>query len=189
MFIEQFADSHVECFFQAQGCEVGREDVVVDLLEPNAFCAAHGYYQLAGENQLIDNHVQINHLASLTNSAMFYKGTIANKSHAVFNGKIFVAPNTQKIATEQANHNLLLSDQAQVDTKPEFEIYADDVKCAHGATVGQMDAEALFYLQSRGIPKAQAYEMLIKGFATQTLERISHLNVRERFKKSLEKTV
>jgi Fe-S cluster assembly protein SufD len=104
---------------------------------------------------------------------MLYKGILDKKSHGVFNGKIFVHTGAEKTRSQQANHTMLLCKDAVIDTKPEFEIYADDVKCAHGATVGQVDAEALFYLRSRGVDAHTAMKMLTYAFAENVMARIT----------------
>jgi Fe-S cluster assembly protein SufD len=144
------------------------------LNERGAECSINGFYVLNHDGQHIDNHIQIDHIAPHGNSKMMYKGILDKKSHGVFNGKIFVHPGAQKTQSNQANHNLLLSSSAEMDTKPEFEIYADDVKCAHGDTVGQLDTESLFYLRSRGIDKDAALKLLTRAFADDVMSRITH---------------
>ena len=109
---------------------------------------------------------------------MLYKGLLDKKSRATFNGKVYVHPRAQHIRAQQANHNLLLSSAAEVNSKPELEIYANDVKCTHGATVGQLDSEALFYLQSRGIEKEQAMVLLTHAFATEVFNKIEHSEIK-----------
>jgi Fe-S cluster assembly protein SufD len=134
-------------------------------------CTLNGLYLVAG-GQHVDNHTAIDHAMPNCQSHELYKGILDGRARAVFNGKIFVRKDAQKTDAKQSNRNLILSDEALVDTKPQLEIFADDVKCTHGATVGQLDEEALFYLQSRGIPMLQARNLLTYGFARDIIERI-----------------
>ncbi len=171
--VQQSKDSAVEIFHLAVGAKFAREDVFVNLNEPGAHADVNGLYFLNHDAQHIDHHIQIDHKAPHGSSNMLYKGILDQQSHGVFNGKIFAHPGAAKTRSEQANHNLLMSKAAVIDTKPEFEIYADDVKCAHGATVGQVDAEALFYLRSRGVDAHTALKMLTFAFAENVLARIT----------------
>lgn len=132
----------------------------------------HGLY-VAGGTQLIDNHTAVYHAKPHCNSNELYKGIIGGKAHGVFNGKIFVEKDAQKTNAYQSNKNILLSNDAVVNAKPQLEIFADDVKCTHGATTGQMDDEALFYLRSRGINEADAKALLNLAFANDILANIS----------------
>ena len=136
-----------------------RNDIEVELKEAGAACSLNGLYLLDGDQHL-DNHTLIDHQAPHCVSRELYKGVLGGHSTGVYNGMVKVQQIAQKTDSEQANHNLLLSDSADINTKPELEIYADDVKCAHGTTVGQLDAEALMYMRMRGIPKAEAIHML-----------------------------
>ena len=144
----------------------------------------NGFY-MAGENQHVDNHTRINHLKPHTESLEDYRGVIDAGGRCVFNGKVVVSPNAQKISADQSNNNLLLSTQAEIDTKPELEIYADDVKCSHGATVGQLDKNALFYLRSRGLSTAVATTLLTFAFAESVFSRLSLDAVRKRLEKAV----
>jgi Fe-S cluster assembly protein SufD len=173
-FIHQKQDARVTMCSLEIGARLARDDVYVNLNERGAECSINGFYVLNHDGQHIDNHIQIDHIAPHGNSKMMYKGILDKKSHGVFNGKIFVHPGAQKTQSNQANHNLLLSSSAEMDTKPEFEIYADDVKCAHGDTVGQLDTESLFYLRSRGIDKDAALKLLTRAFADDVMSRITH---------------
>jgi len=132
----------------------------------------HGLY-LADGSQLIDNHTAVYHTKPHSNSNQLYKGIIGGKAHGVFNGKIFVEKDAQKTNAYQSNKNILLSNDAVINAKPQLEIFADDVKCTHGATTGQMDEEALFYLRSRGINEAPAKALLNLAFANDILNNIS----------------
>ena len=134
-------------------------------------CTLNGVY-LGNDNQLIDNHTAIDHALPHCNSHEIYKGILDGHSRGVFNGKIFVREDAQKTDAKQTNQTLLLSPTAQIDTKPQLEIFADDVKCTHGATIGQLSDDALFYLRARGIPKDQALALLTYAFASDIVSRI-----------------
>lgn len=175
--IKQLSDSHFTYYVITQGSKLARENITAHLQERNATCILRGFNNTLHNSQEHSVNVQANHLHSFTTSEMHYKGIADKKSRAIFSGKIYVEKNVQKISAEQANHNLLLSNEAEVSTKPEFEIYADDVKCKHGATVGQINDEALFYLRSRGIKKENAIELLKQAFATSIIERIGNQEI------------
>ncbi len=138
----------------------------------------HGLY-IADNSQLIDNHTAVYHSKPHSNSNELYKGIIGGNAHAVFNGKIFVEKDAQKTNAYQSNKNILLSNDAVVNAKPQLEIFADDVKCTHGATTGQMDDESLFYLRSRGINENDAKALLNLAFANDVLNNISVFPFRE----------
>lgn len=148
-----------------------RNDLHGRLNAPEAETMFNGLY-LADGRQHIDNHTRIDHLAPNTRSDELYRGIISGHGHAVFNGKVVVAKHAIKTDAAQANDNLLLSRQGEIDTKPELEIYADDVKCSHGATIGQLDEQSLFYLRSRGLGLEQARDLLVGAFALTVLNRI-----------------
>lgn len=136
-------------------------------------CESHFYgLYLTDGDTLVDNHTTVDHKKPNSYSNELYKGLMDGKSKGVFNGKIFVRPHAQKTNAFQSNRNILLSDEATINTKPQLEIWADDVKCSHGCTTGQLDTEALFYLQSRGIPKTTAKAMLLYAFAGEVLDKI-----------------
>jgi len=138
-------------------------------------CESHfyGLYLLQGST-LADNHTAVDHLMPNSYSNELYKGVMDGNAKGVFNGKIFVRPHAQKTNAFQSNRNILLTDTATVNTKPQLEIWADDVKCSHGCTSGQLDEEALFYLRSRGISLNEAKAMLLYAFAVETLEPIKN---------------
>jgi Fe-S cluster assembly protein SufD len=138
-------------------------------------CESHFYgLYLLNENTLADNHTVVDHLKPNSYSNELYKGVMDGTSKGVFNGKIFVRPHAQKTNAFQSNRNILLTDTATINTKPQLEIWADDVKCSHGCTSGQLDEEALFYLRSRGISLNEAKAMLLYAFAVDTLEQIKN---------------
>jgi Fe-S cluster assembly protein SufD len=142
-------------------------------------CTLNGLYRGAGR-QMIDNHTFIDHALPHCTSHELYKGVLDGQARGVFNGKIFVRQDAQKTDAKQTNQTLLLSDDATINTKPQLEIYADDVKCTHGATVGQLDAEQTFYLRTRGIGADEARALLTFAFANDIIERIKVASVRER---------
>lgn len=151
--------------------ELIRNNLNVDLNAENSEAFLYGLYFLK-DKQHTDNHTLVNHAKPNCYSNELYKGVLTDKSRGVFNGKIFVKPDAQKTNAFQSNKNILLSPDAIMDTKPQLEIYADDVKCSHGATVGKMDEEPLFYLRSRGISENAAKALLVNAFANDILEHI-----------------
>jgi Fe-S cluster assembly protein SufD len=148
-----------------------RNNLTADLDGENIECHFYGFY-VAKENRHADNHTYINHNKPNCFSNEIYKGILDDEAKAVFSGKILVAKDAQKTNAYQSNKTILLSDTARIDTKPQLEIYADDVKCTHGATVGQLDSEMLFYIVSRGIPEDTARTLLIKAFAADVIEGV-----------------
>ena len=137
----------------------------------------YGLYFQQGKSH-IDNHTIVNNVKPNCLSNELYKGVLSDQSSGVFNGKIFVQPQAQKTNAYQSNKNILLSGDASVNTKPQLEIFADDVKCSHGCTVGQLDEEGLFYLRSRGIPEDAAKSLLVHAFAIDILEKIKPVAIR-----------
>ncbi|AXQ29017.1 Fe-S cluster assembly protein SufD [Solimonas sp. K1W22B-7] len=166
------------------GGRLSRHDLNVDLAEPGASIHMHGLYAPAG-NGHVDNHTRIEHRAPHCSSREQYRGIARDKARGVFNGMIRVHKDAQKTDSEQRIANLILSPGAEINAKPELEIYADDVKCAHGATFGQLDDEALFYLRSRGLPEATARALLTWTFAHEILQHIRLDDVRSRITKRL----
>lgn len=180
LFVEQQQDSQLTLANFTFGGEIARDDVEISLQASGATCKTAGFYHLQQANQYVDNHLDIKHQAPHTYSEMLYKGIVDSSARAVFNGRLYVQQAAQKIIAYQANHNLLLSKQAEVYSKPELEIYADDVKCKHGASIGQIDEDALFYLRSRGIEKSTALQIILQGFADEVFQRIYHKAIRAR---------
>jgi Fe-S cluster assembly protein SufD len=150
------------------GGSLVRNDVEIDIVEPGATAKLLGLY-LAGGKQHIDNHTRVDHRVGPAVSKEEFRGILNGRARCVFNGKAIVHKGADGTDAEQSNHNLLLSESAEIDTKPELEIYADDVKCAHGATVGQLDKSALFYLRSRGLDHEEATQLLTRAFAGRIL--------------------
>ncbi len=141
-------------------------------------CLINGLFLGAGQ-QHMDNYMEVEHRAPHCGSRQFYNGILDQRARGVFHGRIIVHKGAQKTDAKQTNRNLLLSDDAQIDTKPQLEIYADDVKCTHGATIGQIDEEALFYLRARGIPEQEARGLLLFAFAHECLDRMKSPAVRD----------
>ncbi len=167
--VRQERDSEYRAHTLSLGDGWVRNDLVVGLDAPGATCILRGLY-LTGKGQHVDNHTTIHHRAAHCTSRELYKGVLSGKSRGVFNGRIVVHRDAQKSDSDQGNHNLLLSDTARVDTKPQLEIFADDVKAAHGTTVGQLDEDAVFYMRSRGIPVGTAVRILAGAFAREILD-------------------
>jgi Fe-S cluster assembly protein SufD len=143
-----------------------------------AECSVDGLYMIDG-NQHTDTHSIIDHRQPRCRSQQLYKGILDGKSRAVFNGKVFVRHGAQQTDARQTNKNLLLSKEARVDTKPQLEIFADDVKCTHGAAIGQLEEDEVFYLESRGIRPELARNLLTYGFAEEVIEKIKIASVRQ----------
>ncbi len=177
--VDQARSSSVTTHTIQLGGILTREEVQVVLGGEGAESLLHGLYVLTGR-QHVDNHTTIDHAKAHCSSREVYKGVLEGKSQGVFNGKIIVHPDAQKTDSKQSNKNLLLSEDAIINTKPQLEIFADDVKCTHGATVGQIDVEAVFYLRSRGIGMAEAKKLLTYAFANDVMERIKFQPLRER---------
>lgn len=160
------------------GGKLSRHDVRVDLAEAGAQATVRGLFCIGGQGH-VDNYTRIDHNAVHGTSREFYRGLAAERGRGIFRGAVVVHPGAQKTDSEQRIASLLLSSQAEINAKPELEIYADDVKCAHGASFGQLDPAALFYLQSRGLPLAQARALLTLAFALEPLRQIPNLGFRE----------
>lgn len=168
---EQNSQFNINTF--SLGGELIRNDLNIYVNGKNCQTNLNGIY-IAGNTQHIDNHTLVDHLMPHCQSNETYKGVMSGKSTGVFNGKIYVRPDAQKINAYQNNANILLSDEASINTKPELEIYADDVKCSHGSTTGQLDEEALFYLRSRGIGEEQAKKIMVHAFIAEVTENIKN---------------
>jgi Fe-S cluster assembly protein SufD len=160
------------------GAKLSRHDLAVTMHHEGAECWVDGLYLVTGD-QHADTHSVIDHRQPHCTSHQLYKGILDGKSRAVFNGKVFVRHNAQKTDAMQTNKNLLLSNDARVDTKPQLEILADDVKCAHGAAVGQIDEDELFYLETRGIHPELGRNLLTYGFAEEVIAKIKLESIRK----------
>ena len=170
--VDQQRDSHYRSFSMAMGGALARHNLHVRLNDESIETLMYGLYLTRGE-QVVDNHTAIFHDQPNCRSWEVYKGVLDGRSRAVFNGKVFVRPEAQKTDAKQTNRNLLLSDLAKVNTKPQLEIFADDVKCTHGATVGRLDDVALFYARSRGVPQEAAERLLTYAFAAEVIEEVA----------------
>jgi Fe-S cluster assembly protein SufD len=187
----QKRNSHLLTHSISLGASIARNNVIPVLDAEGCECVMNGLY-LGRDTQLVDHHTAIHHAKPNCNSHEFYHGILDGKSQGVFNGKIFVRPDAQKTDAKQTNRNLLLSDEATIHTKPQLEIFADDVKCTHGATVGQLEDQHIFYLRARGIGLEMARRMLVHAFASDIVNRITMEEVRaelddlffERFERS-----
>jgi Fe-S cluster assembly protein SufD len=155
-----------------------RNNLNIEVKGQNCCTNLNGAYILKG-SQHVDNHTTVDHIAANCESHELYKGVVNDKSTAVFNGKVFVRKDAQKINAFQSNANVLLSDDSTVNSKPELEIYADDVKCSHGSTTGQLDEEAVFYLRARGLSEMSARKLMISAFINDVIEKVENEEVKE----------
>jgi Fe-S cluster assembly protein SufD len=160
------------------GGHVARHDLCAALKGTHAEAHFYGLTYLRG-NAHTDHHTVVDHIAPKTQSNELYKGVYDGQSAGVFNGKIYVRPDAQQTNAFQSNRTILLTPEASINTKPQLEIWADDVKCSHGATIGQLDEDALFYLRARGIPKAQAKALLLQAFAGEVLDYVGNDSLKE----------
>ena len=174
----QQAGSQLQMTSLSTGGDLVRNDVAAALEGEGANHGMAGLYLVRGREQ-VDNHTLIDHLAPHTSSVENYKGILDGQGRGIFTGRIVVHPDAQQTDARQTNRNLMLSDKALVHTDPQLEIFADDVKCSHGSTVGQVDDEALFYFRSRGIGLAEARRLLVHGFTAEVLQQIGHPLLRE----------
>lgn len=170
--VRQARDSRFESHNVYLSGQLVRNDIHTQLAESGSTALLNGLY-VAGARQHIDNHTIIAHQAPHTSSEEVYHGVLTGAGRAVFNGRVIVAPGAQKTDARQSNRNLLLAANAEIDTKPELQIYANDVKCSHGTTVGQLDLNALFYLRSRGLDEVTARALLTLAFAEEVLARMA----------------
>jgi len=181
--VHQHRDSYYHSHSAAFGSALSRRDIHVELNGEGGECLLNGLYLVAG-TQHVDHHTRIDHTRPNCRSRESYKGVIGGRARAVFNGKVVVHKGADGTDSAQSNANLLLSDKAEIDTKPDLEIHADDVKCAHGATVGQLDMNQLFYLRSRGLSETEARNVLMFAFADEVLAAIKVPEVRAYLEKA-----
>lgn len=179
------AEAHLDWTVAAVGARLSKTFAELDLVGVGATGRMAGFYFTDGQQHL-DYDTQQNHLAPHTTSDLLYKGALQGRSRTVWQGMIYVAPGAQKADGYQANRNLMLSPQARADSIPGLEILADDVRCTHGATVGQLEEDQVFYLMSRGLPRGDAEQVLVNGFFDPVLERIPFAGVRRRLQKAIE---
>lgn len=175
----QQRDSQFNSSVISTGGKLVRSDIHTQMVEPGGECLLYGLY-IADESQHMDFHTFIEHTAPACSSRQDYRGVLDDSSRVVFNGRVYVHRDAQQSHAEQSNKTLLLSGKAEMDSKPQLEIYADDVKCSHGATVGQLDEDMLFYLRSRGLDQQTARRFLVKGFVGKMLQQIQNPPLRKR---------
>ncbi len=177
--VQQQRDSRFASHSLALGGVLARTEIAVHLADTGCECVLNGLF-LASGSQVLDHHTRVEHAHPHGTSREFYRGILDDQSRGVFAGRVIVHQGAQKTDAHLANHNLLLTPEAEVDTKPQLEIYADDVKCGHGTTVGQLSDDMLFYLRSRGIPKDLARALLTYAFAHDVIGRITLAPLRAR---------
>jgi Fe-S cluster assembly protein SufD len=178
LLVHQQRDSRYHLMNIATGAQWGRSDIHVELQGNQAECTMQGVYTVT-DKQYNDVHLDVSHIAPHCRSELNFNGILLGAGRGVFDGRILVDKLAQKTDSQMTNHNLMLSEQAEIDSKPLLEIYADDVKCSHGATVGSIDSEQLFYCRSRGMSRHQAVRLLCEGFANRIIENIPDPLVRE----------
>lgn len=176
--VSQQRDSLFHSTALSTGAALARTDINIDLAAEGAECVLDGVY-IAGGRQHVDFHTRVDHSKPHGTSKERYKGVLGGRARGVFNGRVYVHPDAQKTDAMQSNANLLLSPDAEIDTKPQLEIYADDVKCAHGATVGQLDESMVFYMRSRGLDEPLARSLLTWGFVREMLDGVPQTQLRE----------
>lgn len=186
--VNQKESSQLTSYFISTGSLQSRQEIHATLNELNTQCQFKGLYA-AKESQQMETHILIDHLSPQGESDTHYRGILSDGSHGIFNGKVIVHPNAQKTKARQTNKNLLLSENAKADTRPEFEIYADDVACSHGATVGRLDEASLFYLRSRGIHEKNAKQILTRAFALEVLQGLPHQEINTILLKNIQREV
>lgn len=188
LYLELQADSHYQGVTAALGGAWSRTTINSRFAAPGANCELDGLY-LAGEGQLVDFHLDVDHALPGCDSRENFKGILNGRGRAVFDGRILVREQAQQSNAHLSNANLMLSREAEIDTKPQLEILADDVQCSHGTTVGQLDPQALFYLRSRGLNEDQARRLLCLGFAQEILDRFETESLREQLAETIRQRV
>lgn len=171
------ANAMFDSFVFTLGSRISRNELRVSLDAPGAHCRLNGAYLVRGK-QHCDHTTVVDHAAAETHSDQLYKGVLDGSASGVFQGKVVVHPDAQKTEGHQMSRALLLSDNAEINTKPELVIHADDVQCSHGATAGELDAEALFYLRSRGVPEPQARKLLVEAFLNEAIDAVALAGMR-----------
>ena len=182
--IKQKKNSISNTFTFSFSGDIIRNNLNISLIDENCYCNMYGIYALNNKSH-VDNHTSVDHMQKNSISNEHYKGIMNGHSNGVFNGKIFVRKEAQKTNAFQSNNNIILSDNAKINTKPQLEIWADDVKCSHGCTTGQLDENAIFYLQSRGIDKEKAVSILINAFFDEIIQKINQNIVKDKINEIL----
>lgn len=171
-------DAHLRTFNASLGSSLSRDDLSLILAEPGGDIQLNALY-VGHDKQHLDHATEVDHVAPHTTSDQLYKTVLDDASHGAFAGTVFVRRDAQKINAEQLNNNMLLTDKARIDTKPQLEVGADDVECGHGATIGQLEDEELFYMNTRGLSPRTARTLLINGYAAEVVLRIANRRVRD----------
>jgi len=184
LHVRQERDSRLAAHSISLGATLARNDVEATLVGEGAHADLYGLFLGTGR-RLVDNHTTLDHAVPHTTSQELYKGILGGRSRGIFHGRVIVRPDAQKTDARQSSKNLLLSSGAEIDTKPQLEIHADDVKCSHGSTIGQLDEDALFYLRSRGIDAEQARALLTRAFASEVTDAIRSDVLRQRVQDQL----
>lgn len=174
--------------FTLPGGALFRNNLVINIEDEGTHCHLYGLY-LTDENQLVDNHTEVHHKFPHCESNQLYKGVMQDESRAVFNGKIYVYEDAQKTNAFQQSDNLLLSENAGVNAKPQLEIFADDVKCSHGTTVGQIDQDAIFYLRARGIGEHTAKKIMVNAFAFDVTQKVQNTAIRQYLEEQISQSI
>jgi len=174
--VRQGQDSRFDSTAVSLGGALDRNEAQLELAEPGATCSLNGLYVISNKEH-VDNHTIVRHAVPHCQSAQLFKGILAGQSRGAFTGRVIVAPHAQKTEATQANHNLLLSREATAQTRPQLEIYADDVKCDHGATIGRLDEDALYYLRTRGIGPIRSRNLLVHAFASEITEAVGQADL------------
>ena len=186
--VRQDRDSAFHSCLITTGGALTRNDLLIELQGEGASTDLRGIYSIT-DQQLVDNHTHVKHLYPHGTSNQLYKGVLAHAAHAVFNGKITVSPSAQGTNSYQLNKNLLMGKKSLVHTKPQLEIFTDDVKCTHGATIGQLNEEEIIYLQMRGIARKEAIRMLTEGFVIDVIDTITMTEVQKQLRENLLPTI
>ena len=186
--VNQSKDSRLEAMTVSVGGKITRNNLLTSMNGPGAHADINGLY-LTKKSQHIDNHTHIDHKSAHTTSQQLYKGILDDESRAVFNGKVKIHPDAQKVDSSQMNKNLLLSSKAEVDSKPELEVFADDVKAAHGSAIGELDTSQVFYFQSRGIDEEEAHRMLSRGYVDEVVFKSSNKEFKDVISKKLDQII
>ncbi len=184
LHLHQYRSSRVQYHLMSLGGRLISHDVYALLDGEGIDCSLNGFYVVEGKQQ-VDNHLWVDHAKPHCDSREFFKGVLADQGRGVFCGRIIVREGAQKTDAKQTNQSLLLSDRAQIESNPQLEIFADDVKCTHGATIGQISEESMFYLQSRGLSKAAARNMLVYAFAAEVMATLKILPVKTKLEAEL----
>ncbi len=179
------SQAEVKILEVAIGAQLSRSEIQLDIKGSDITAQLLGIYALS-QNQQSDHYTSVKHLVGGSQSVQVYKGLLADKSKGVFNGHVLIAPDAQKANSDQLNKNLLLSSEAEVNSKPELEIYADDVKATHGSTIGQIAKEEVFYLQTRGIKKEKAIQLVSEAFIMDVVERLDNKQLKKALKLALQ---